>query len=97
MGKRAGLTGARSGLFYHVLRVADAYRATWVFLENIPGVCANGLNLVVGALEEHGFRFSVAGSLGELTRRATRTESGFLTREATRWHRHGKCEATNHG
>ena len=24
MGKRAGLTGARSGLFYHVLRVADA-------------------------------------------------------------------------
>ena len=35
MGKRAGLTGARSGLFYHVLRVADAYGATWVFLENV--------------------------------------------------------------
>ena len=35
-GKRAGLTGARSGLFCHVLRVADAYGATWVFLENAP-------------------------------------------------------------
>ena len=55
MDKRAGLTGARNGLFHHVLRVADAYGATWVFLENVPDVCANGLNLVVGALEEKGF------------------------------------------
>ena len=68
MGKRAGLTGARSGLFYHVLRVADACGATWVFLEYVPDVCANGLDLVVGALEEHGFdcRWQVrsASSLG---------------------------------
>ena len=55
MGKRAGLAGPRSGLFYLVLRVADAYGATWVFLEHVPDVCANGPNLVVGALEEKGF------------------------------------------
>ena len=55
MDKRAGLTGARNGLFHHVLRVADAYGATWAFLENVSDVCANGLNLVVGALEEKGF------------------------------------------
>ena len=68
MGKRAGLTGARSGLFYHVLRVADAYGATWVFLENVSDVCANGLNLVVGALEEQGCRVSIVG--GRVDRRA---------------------------
>ena len=37
-------------------------------LENVPDVCVNGLNLVVGALEEHGFdcRWQVrsASSLG---------------------------------
>ena len=43
------------------------------------------------------FRLSVAGSLGQLAGRTTRTEPTFLTREATRWHRHGEREATNHG
>ena len=57
----------------HVLRVVDAYGAALVFLDNVPDVCANGLNLVVGALGARGagFRLSVAGSLGELVGRAT--------------------------
>lgn len=42
MGKRAGLTGARSGLFYHVLRVADAYGATGCFWRTFPMFAPTG-------------------------------------------------------
>jgi len=42
-GKRAGLAGARSGLFWEVCRVADALRPEWLLLENVPGLLsANG-------------------------------------------------------
>lgn len=37
-GKRQGLDGERSGLYSHVLRLADEAQPTFVFLENVPGV-----------------------------------------------------------
>ena len=53
--KREGLSGTRSGLFFQIPRIADEYNATWLFLENASGQCANRLDLVVGALHDHGF------------------------------------------
>ena len=35
-GKRAGLDGARSGLYGEMLRIADELRPDWVVFENVP-------------------------------------------------------------
>ena len=36
-GKRAGLKGARSGLFFEFMRVASGLRPHWLLIENVPG------------------------------------------------------------
>lgn len=40
-GKRAGLGGKRSGLFWHVVRLASALRPEWLVLENVPGLLSS--------------------------------------------------------
>ena len=55
LSKREGLSGVRSGLFYEIPRVADEFKADWVFLENVPDRCACRLDLVVDALHDIGF------------------------------------------
>lgn len=37
-GRRAGLAGARSGLFYEIVRIAKAIQPTWGLFENVPGL-----------------------------------------------------------
>jgi DNA (cytosine-5)-methyltransferase 1 len=37
-GKRAGLAGARSGLFHEIVRIATALRPRWGVFENVPGL-----------------------------------------------------------
>jgi len=37
-GKRAGLAGERSGLFFEFARIAATLRPTWVLIENVPGL-----------------------------------------------------------
>lgn len=37
-GRRAGLGGARSGLFWQIMRLADELRPRWIVLENVPGL-----------------------------------------------------------
>ena len=37
-GRRAGLGGARSGLFWEIMRLADELRPRWLLLENVPGL-----------------------------------------------------------
>jgi DNA (cytosine-5)-methyltransferase 1 len=37
-GRRAGLAGPRSGLFFDLARVVDALRPGWLLLENVPGL-----------------------------------------------------------
>lgn len=54
-GKGAGLKGARSGLFYELLRVVREVRPKWVYLENVPAITSRGLDRVLGALAELGF------------------------------------------
>ena len=61
-GKRDGLRGERSGLFYELLRVARESRATTIVAENVPNLLTmeSGLAMleVLRALEESGFPFT---------------------------------------
>lgn len=40
-GKRAGLAGARSGLFYEMARVVDELKPAWFVWENVPGLLSS--------------------------------------------------------
>jgi DNA (cytosine-5)-methyltransferase 1 len=59
-GKRAGLGGARSGLFWEICRLLDETRAQNFILENVPGLLnSNGgadMAVVLEALVERGYR-----------------------------------------
>lgn len=64
-GLRAGLDGARSGLFFEVLRIARDCGAEWLFLENVAGIAtatAAAVDEAEGALEER----AAARVVGEL-------------------------------
>ena len=58
-GKRAGLAGARSGLFYEIARIADETKAKWLVLENVPGLLSSqrgaDMGAVVGTLVDLGY------------------------------------------
>lgn len=67
-GRRAGLDGARSGLFFEVLRIADDCGAWSIVLENVPGIASATAAVVdeaEGDLEER----AAARVLGELADR----------------------------
>lgn len=59
-GKRAGLAGKRSGLFWEICRIIDETRSQTVILENVPGLLSsnNGKDMavVIEALVERGYR-----------------------------------------
>jgi DNA (cytosine-5)-methyltransferase 1 len=58
-GRRAGLAGPRSGLFYELARVVDALHPGWLLLENVPGLltCNQGTDFqaVLATLVELGY------------------------------------------
>lgn len=58
-GRRAGLAGARSGLFWHVVRLADELRPRWLLVENSTGLLSSNsgrdMGTVVGALADLGY------------------------------------------
>ena len=58
-GKRAGLSGARSGLFYDALRFATHTKAKTILLENVPGLLSSNqgrdFGAVLTALAESGY------------------------------------------
>jgi DNA (cytosine-5)-methyltransferase 1 len=60
-GSQIGLGGARSGLFYELLRVAEVSGATTIVAENVPNLLrmarGQAFREVVGALRGAGFRF----------------------------------------
>lgn len=49
-GKGAGLSGARSGLWYEFHRVIDETRPSWAVIENVSALRARGLDAVLGSL-----------------------------------------------
>jgi DNA (cytosine-5)-methyltransferase 1 len=61
-GKRAGLAGLRSGLFWEICRLLDETRTQNFILENVPGLLSsnNGRDMavVIEALVERGYRIA---------------------------------------
>lgn len=59
-GKRAGLAGKRSGLFWEICRILDETGSETVILENVPGLLSsnNGRDMavVIEALVKRGYR-----------------------------------------
>lgn len=58
-GKRAGLAGSRSALYWEFLRLADALRPRYVLIENVPGLFSSqsgrDFAQVVSGLDELGY------------------------------------------
>ena len=58
-GKRAGLAGERTGLFWDALAFAKAVEARWVVLENVPGLLSSNkgrdFGTVITTLAEAGY------------------------------------------
>lgn len=61
-GRRAGLDGERSGLFWEIHRLIAETQTKWVVLENVPGLLSsnNGrdMGIVLGSLAELGYGLS---------------------------------------
>ncbi|WP_016895767.1 DNA cytosine methyltransferase [Mycobacteroides abscessus] len=61
-GRRAGLDGARSGLWWEVVRLLDETRPRWFIGENVPGLLSvnNGRDFgaVLGSLGELGYGYA---------------------------------------
>ena len=72
-GRRAGLDGKRSGLFFNILDIADDCGARYLFLENVGGIASATATVVdeaEGELEER----AAARVLGELADRGWHAE-----------------------
>lgn len=54
-GKRAGLAGSRSGLFWELVRTLRLVRPRYAILENVADLTHGGLDDVLGALAESGY------------------------------------------
>jgi len=54
-GRREGITGGRSGLFFELMRVVRMVRPRFVVLENVAALLGRGLDTVLGELSESGF------------------------------------------
>lgn len=55
MGPRTGLAGARSGLFWEVVRAIRVVRPLFVVLENVRALLRRGMGTVLGSLAEIGY------------------------------------------
>jgi DNA (cytosine-5)-methyltransferase 1 len=59
-GKREGLSGERTGLFWQIVRIARELQPRWMVLENVPGLLSShggrDFYAVLSALAELGFR-----------------------------------------
>jgi DNA (cytosine-5)-methyltransferase 1 len=61
-GRRAGLSAARSGLFFEFVRLADELRPRWILLENVPGLFSSNSGrdfaLILHTLDQLGYGVS---------------------------------------
>lgn len=55
-GKRAGISGARSGLFWELVRAVRLVRPKYTILENVADLVHRGMGDVLGGLAESGLR-----------------------------------------
>jgi DNA (cytosine-5)-methyltransferase 1 len=58
-GKRAGLVGERSGLFWEIARLIEETKTEWFILENVPGLLTSNkgrdFGVVVGTMADLGY------------------------------------------
>ena len=58
-GRRAGLAGGRSGLFWEIHRLIEETKTEWFILENVPGLLSSNsgrdMGTVLGALVDIGY------------------------------------------
>jgi len=54
-GDRTGITGEKSSLWFEMLRVVREVRPRYVFVENSAQLVRNGLDVVLGGLDESGY------------------------------------------
>jgi DNA (cytosine-5)-methyltransferase 1 len=58
-GKRAGLAGARSGLFWEAARLVEETQAEWFIIENVPGLLTSNeggdFAVVLGTMADLGY------------------------------------------
>lgn len=58
-GKRAGLDGARSGLFWQIARLVEETQTEWFILENVPGLLSSNsgkdFGVVLGTMADLGY------------------------------------------
>src|SRR5690606_40793791 len=63
-GRRAGLAGERSGLFFEFARILDELRPRWVVIENVPGLLSSNsgrdMGTVLGTLAKLGYEIGRA-------------------------------------
>jgi len=61
-GRRAGLAGERSGLWFQFARLAAAKRPRWLVIENVAGLLSSNrgrdMGTILGWLGEHGYGFA---------------------------------------
>jgi DNA (cytosine-5)-methyltransferase 1 len=64
-GKGAGITGDRSGMWFHMARIVGEVRPRFVFVENSPMLCSRGLGTVLGDLAALGYdaKWGVLGAV----------------------------------
>ena len=71
-GRRAGLAGERSGLWFEFHRLIDRVRPRWAVFENVPGLLSsNGgrdFAVILRGLVECGYGVAVAGPLRSIER-----------------------------
>ena len=58
-GKRAGLAGARSGLFWEIARIVDETQTEYFVIENVPGLLSSNkgadFGVVIGTMADLGY------------------------------------------
>lgn len=54
-GRGAGINGARSGMWFEMLRIVRGVQPKFVFIENVAAIANRGLATVLGCLAEAGF------------------------------------------
>jgi len=61
-GRRTGLAGKQSGLFFEFMRVIAEISPSWVVIENVPGLLSSGggrdMGIVLGSLAKFGYGFA---------------------------------------
>ncbi len=61
-GRRAGLAGERSGIWWEFQRILAAVRPTWTLIENVPGLLSSNrgrdMGAILGALGDLGYGYA---------------------------------------